>query len=99
MSDGNEIDTADLPPKLRDHSQSLLQGHFEKKAAPAVTGKLSFYARVAAFEKSLLQEAYSANGGNIKQLALNLEMDRSHLYTKLKDYGIHPKRKTERPPA
>ena len=48
----------------------------------------SFYARVARFESELLAREFQLAEGNVSKLALNLGMDRSHLYTKLKEYGI-----------
>jgi two-component system response regulator HydG len=80
MADGDLIDVADLPPKLRD------------AARPAVPASGSFYEQVAGFEKEMLTRAYSGCEGNISKLALNLGMDRSHLYTKLREYGIHTAR-------
>ena len=67
MADGNLIDVADLPPKLRD------------AARPAIAASGSFYEQIAAFEKEILNRAYAAAEGNISKLALNLGMDRSHL--------------------
>jgi DNA-binding NtrC family response regulator len=80
MADGDLIDVADLPPKLRD------------AARPSVPTSDSFYQQVAGFEKEILTRAYSGCEGNVSKLALNLGMDRSHLYTKLREYGIHSTR-------
>jgi DNA-binding NtrC family response regulator len=81
MSETEEIEVADLPPRLR----GPLDATHERKG--------SFYERVSRFEKELLSEAYAACGGNVSKIALQLEMDRSHLHSKLKEYGIHtPKR-------
>jgi DNA-binding NtrC family response regulator len=76
LSDGPEIDVADLPPKLRDEAR-------------AGAGDGGFYSRVAEFEKKELTREYERVEGNVSRLALELKMDRSHLYTKLRDYGIH----------
>ena len=39
--------------------------------------------------EDVLARAYAQSGGNISKLALKLGMDRSHLYTKLKEFGLH----------
>jgi two-component system nitrogen regulation response regulator NtrX len=44
---------------------------------------------VGQFEKELLSAEYRRYDGNISRLALAMGMDRSHLYTKLKEHGIH----------
>ncbi len=81
MAEGDEIDVADLPPAIRDSGR----GEARKEG--------SFYDQVADFEKALLAREYAGNSSNISQLALKLGMDRSHLYSKLREYGIHaPKR-------
>jgi DNA-binding NtrC family response regulator len=85
MVEGTEIDAADLPPKLRDASQKHLQGKKSENSS-----EFTFYDRVAAFEKEILSSEYLKLEGNVTRLALNLGMDRSHLYTKLKEYRIHP---------
>ena len=72
------IEIADLPPKLRDVS----------RPAPR-SSETGFYEQVAQFESQLLTEAYSKYQGNISKMALGLGMDRSHLYTKLKEFGLH----------
>jgi two-component system nitrogen regulation response regulator NtrX len=91
MTDEDEIDIADLPPKFRDAARQI--GRSPRQATEAMT-PLSFYEKVAEFEKSLLIAEYQKLNGNITQLALALEMDRSHLYTKLKEFGIHSTRKS-----
>jgi DNA-binding NtrC family response regulator len=83
MADSEEIDLADLPPKIRDEARKSTSA-----SAPASTGG-NFYDQVAEFEKRILAEEYTKHGGNVSQLALKLGMDRSHLYTKLREYGIH----------
>jgi len=83
MIDGNQVDLADLPPKYRE--QKRIQ------STPAAQTK-DFYARVASFESSLLADEFSRCDGNVSKLALTLGMDRSHLYSKLKEYGIYSPR-------
>jgi DNA-binding NtrC family response regulator len=77
LVDDQEIDLADLHPRI-----------LETPASSETTD--SFYARVAAHEAEILRVAYAKSEANISQLALHLGMDRSHLHTKLKLYGIHP---------
>ena len=81
MADGNEIDVADLPPKLRDRTKTA------EKNSSGASG--TFYEKVAVFEREILQDKYREHDGNVSKLALALGMDRSHLYTKLREYGLH----------
>jgi DNA-binding NtrC family response regulator len=90
MMVGNEVEVADLPPRIRDKA---------KPASAASVGQLaasggSIYDQVAAFERGILQREYDRNAGNVSKVALALGMDRSHLYTKLKEHGIHPVKRT-----
>ena len=88
MTDGTEVDVSDLPPKFRQSAKTMAEA-VKSKADAGSNSTLSFYERVADFERSILVDQYKKHEGNISQLALALEMDRSHLYTKLKEYGIH----------
>jgi DNA-binding NtrC family response regulator len=87
MSEGAEVDVADLPPKLRDAAQTATAKRVLPIAAEA-SGQ-SFYNQVAGFESALLAREYAQHEGNVSKMSLALGMDRSHLYTKLKEYGIH----------
>jgi two-component system nitrogen regulation response regulator NtrX len=60
-------------------------------AAPTPDGPAdaAFYDRVRDFERRVLQEEYDLAGGNVSSMARKLQMDRSTLHTKLKDFGIH----------
>ncbi len=89
LTDSDTIGVADLPPRVRE----LRPPSSEKRtdgSASAESQSASFYDRVAEFEKQVLAEEYRRIGGNISKLAIHLGMDRSHLHTKLKEYGIHP---------
>jgi two-component system nitrogen regulation response regulator NtrX len=89
MTESNEIEPADLPPKIRDASQKRAAGPGATADGKALdTG--SFYERIAQFEKKLLNDAYLQSEANISRMAMSLGMDRSHLYTKLREHGIHP---------
>jgi len=103
MADSDLVDVADLPPKLRDrvsnkmkdkHSQTSLSSAngTQKELTPELNSDESFYSRISKFEKTILETEYQILGGNISNLALKLGMDRSHLYTKLKEHGIHDKK-------
>jgi DNA-binding NtrC family response regulator len=79
MTDSEEVDLADLPPKIRDSDRA-------RGTAPSSGG--SFYDQVAGFERKILEDALASSGGNVSKLALSLGMDRSHLHSKLKQFGI-----------
>jgi two-component system nitrogen regulation response regulator NtrX len=92
MTEGSEIDVADLPPKFRDIARA--HSGTPENVSSADAGNASFYQKVFQFEGDLLSTAYHSHNGNITQLALALGMDRSHLYTKLKEHGLHGKKKS-----
>ena len=92
MTEGAEVDLADLPPKIRDAARKAAQAPVapaQGASAPASDAPGTFYDRVSQFEKTILTQEYGNCEGNISKLALALGMDRSHLYTKLREYGIH----------
>ena len=84
MSDSDEIDVADLTPKLRDCV--LAAG---RPAHPAIDESASFYDQISVHECEILRREYAKHGGNVSKMSLALGMDRSHLYTKLREHGIH----------
>lgn len=86
VSDMDVIEISDLPPKFREATKDA--------ALLAGKSKTSFYEKVAAFEKEFLLKEYRNTGGNVSMMAKNLKMDRSHLYAKLKIYGIHSKKRS-----
>src|ERR1035437_7784244 len=71
MTDGDEVDVADLPSKFRDFRLSL--------APTESTGDEVLYERIAKLERQILEAEYKKHGGNVTRLALALKMDRSHL--------------------
>lgn len=94
MCDHKHIEIADLPPKIRDfHKDTILAATTLASAQVEKTGngeeRVDFYKSVGEFEAALIRREYDRVGGNVSRLALNLGMDRSHLYSKLKAYGIH----------
>lgn len=90
MSDEAEINSADLPPKVRDRACTTQAGASVTDATISSTDK--FYDQVATYEKKILAVAYEQNGGNVSKTALGLGMDRSHLHSKLKEYGIYSRK-------
>jgi DNA-binding NtrC family response regulator len=91
MSDSDEVDVADLPPKFRNLKPSAPNEHASQTDDASI--EASFYDRVARFEKEILSVEYQRHEGNVSRMSLALGMDRSHLYTKLKEHGIHATRK------
>jgi len=88
MTEGAEIEITDLPLKFQDCS----------RRSPAVgkTGTAnggSYYQRVAVHEKEILAAEYARLEGNVSKMATELEMDRSYLHAKLKEFGIHSPKK------
>ncbi|OFZ53225.1 MAG: hypothetical protein A2428_06190 [Bdellovibrionales bacterium RIFOXYC1_FULL_54_43] len=92
MVEGPEVDISDLPPKFRD----AVRCPANSPAPDPVPKDGTFYDRVAEFERGILADEYSKMKGNISRLALVLGMDRSHLYTKLREYRIHSGRSEEK---
>ncbi|MEK6705242.1 MAG: sigma-54 dependent transcriptional regulator [Bdellovibrionota bacterium] len=95
-SENDEIDIVDLPPKFRDiqapstcetPASGIHKTSDESSIAPS--GERNFYQIVGKFEHELLAREYTASEGNISKLAISLGMDRSHLYTKLREHGLH----------
>ncbi|MCM2280026.1 MAG: sigma-54 dependent transcriptional regulator [Oligoflexia bacterium] len=93
MTEAAEVDLADLPPKIRDRRPGIPSTAADSEREAEAGG---FYEAVERFEKDLLARELSRNEANISRMALALRMDRSHLYTKLRQYGLHTGRKTEK---
>lgn len=91
LSDSNIVDVSDLPEKIKKNRQGRLDSI---KSIEDNTG--GFYERVQGFEKQLLLHEYEKSNGNMSQLASRLGMDRSHLYAKLKSFGIHQSKSSSR---
>ena len=88
MTEGDSVGIADLPPKFRD----AIRIHASGRQKSDGTAGSDFYQRVSEFEKALLADEYAKWDGNVSKMALNLGMDRSHLHSRLKEYGIHSAR-------
>jgi two-component system nitrogen regulation response regulator NtrX len=90
-SESDEIDIYDLPPKFSE--QCSVVGKYSSADAPRLSLDVEgpFYERVAQFEKQVLSREYDKFKGNVSRMALALQMDRSHLHSKLRALGIHSK--------
>ncbi|MDR3605745.1 MAG: sigma-54 dependent transcriptional regulator [Oligoflexia bacterium] len=90
MAEENEIEEADLPPKIRDSAEkrTAAGAQAEPDTESPTSHEESFYEQVARFERKILTQAYAQNAGNVSRMALRLGMDRSHLYTKLREHKI-----------
>ncbi|MBC7691448.1 MAG: sigma-54-dependent Fis family transcriptional regulator [Methylotenera sp.] len=96
MTEGSEVEVSDLPPKIRDSARNRARAPNDTAVIPGSPMDGDFYSKVAEFEKKILAHEYQVQQGNVSQLALALGMDRSHLYAKLREYGIHTAR-TQKP--
>ncbi|NDD92506.1 hypothetical protein EBZ37_10515, partial [bacterium] len=88
MAEGPELDIGDLPERLRAGNPSQKKQSFSE--AEQTTG---FYSQVLAFEAELLKAAIQKPFRSVSELAEKLGMDRSHLYTKLKQHGLRVEKK------
>lgn len=89
MMDEVDVSPLDLPPKI---TKNTYCGKPSVKISKGQDFK-NFYEAVASFEETFLQEKYSFFEGNVSKMAVALEMDRSYLHGKLKNFGIHTSRK------
>ncbi len=87
MADSTLIEPEDLPPKIRDNARP--RSGAASAAASGNPESGDFYTQVGRFEGELLTREYAAVSGNVSKLAVRLGMDRSHLYSKLREHGIH----------
>jgi DNA-binding NtrC family response regulator len=78
VAEDREVSVDELPPKIQ-----LSYGPENRN---------DFYSQISLYEAKLLREEFEASDGNISKLATRLKMDRSHLYSKLKAYGIYSNR-------
>lgn len=92
--DKDQVDVADLPAKLfQEASLNPTNG----STPPIDDSDKTIYDRMAAYERQILIAEFRKQNGNISKMAQTLGMDRSHLYTKLKTYGIFLKRENRSP--
>ena len=86
MTDAQMVEPEDLPPKIRDQASALLKRPTE---AASDEKAVNFYEAVATFEKDFLLREQNQTQGNVSRMAMRLGMDRSHLYSKLREHGLH----------
>ena len=89
MTDETTIEVDHLPKKISDTQSWSPEQAEVLKVVQAQNSGQSFYQRVAEFEKTILASEFQRSDGNISKLASGLGMDRSHLYTKLKEYSLY----------
>jgi two-component system nitrogen regulation response regulator NtrX len=92
MCDESFVSPLDLPPKLSKEALKAPQTAASPGKAPL--DSKTFYEAVANFEQGFLKEKYEIYEGNVSKMAASLEMDRSYLHGKLKNFGIHSIRKS-----
>ena len=81
MVPGDEITVRDLPAQMGESAIDPLRSLLEQP-------HLSLREARAAFEKELIEHRLEHMGGNVSKTAQSLELERSHLYRKIKAYGI-----------
>jgi DNA-binding NtrC family response regulator len=86
--DGNIVEPNHLPKRF--HTSLTPPKVIEPTQIEA-----SFYDRLNRYASQTLRTEYEKYQGNISKLASSLKMDRSHLYTKLREFKIHPTRDLE----
>lgn len=99
MAEGLQIGVEDLPEKMRGVVAKPFDTSAERvpvQATPVLSSnEQNYYKSLKQFEKEFLGQAYKQVNGRISEMAKNIGLDRSYLYTKLKAYGIY-KSKRER---
>lgn len=90
MMEGELVSPLDLPPKIQKNLNSNKAPLFKNTD----NDTRSFYEAVEKFEHEFLEQKYSFFEGNVSKMAVALEMDRSYLHGKLKNFGIHTARKS-----
>jgi DNA-binding NtrC family response regulator len=86
MSEQDEISLADLPAKILGKSPEVESP--KDQTMPREKPLDSFRLETARFEKLLLENALKTCQGNVREASNLLDLDRSHLYTKLRDHGL-----------
>jgi DNA-binding NtrC family response regulator len=86
-----QIEIEDLPEKIQSPSKKT---NFPIKAETvniqdAEINQMGFYQYMKALEGKVLNSLYESHQRNISQMSKNLNISRSHLYSKLYAHGIH----------
>ncbi|MBY0471180.1 sigma-54 dependent transcriptional regulator [bacterium] len=84
MVDAEQVELSDLPAKITEGFVPGLRSQILPKS-----GESSFYEQVLEFERGILEKAWAQQKGIVTRVAEALGMDRSHLYNKLKEHGLH----------
>lgn len=83
MADQPLLDIGDLPERIRAHAAIGASEHSAEGT--------NFYQEMLGHEARLLTRALATPHASMSELARRLGMDRSHLYTKLKQHGLSGK--------
>jgi len=92
MTPGDRIEARDVPAPL------LADGRVASKPSVGSEDGSDFPSLAEAredFERRYIWRKYEACGGNMSRTAEALRLERSHLYRKMKGFGLIPARKTE----
>ncbi len=81
MVPGEEIAERDLPAPIRAEEPDPVRSLLEQDSLPLREAR-------AAFEKRFIETRLEQCGGNVSRAAELLDLERSHLYRKIKAYGI-----------
>jgi len=84
LAEGDVMEVGDLPPAI------VRAGELETLGESVRSGKLSFEAALADFEKTLILEALARAEGNQTRAAEQLQITRRSLKLKMDRYGIEP---------
>jgi two-component system nitrogen regulation response regulator NtrX len=85
------ISPIDLPPRFLTPpaASSRVESTIPGASPVQVDFSQPFYQAVENFERAYLSQAYRMMDGNVSRMSTDLQMDRSYLHRKLKNYGIH----------
>ncbi len=87
MSKPGGIDVGDLPAHVTGVPKSALAGNTSAGASPLFISN-DIKAAKKEFEKAYIAEKLKAHDGNIAKTAESIGLERSHLYRKVKSYGL-----------
>jgi two-component system nitrogen regulation response regulator NtrX len=93
LSPGAVIDAADLP--LAGVDQEPASGAADAESMDPFLRVPSFREARALFEKQFLRRKLAECRGNVSLLAEKVGLERSHLYRKLRAYGLEPGKEGE----
>jgi DNA-binding NtrC family response regulator len=93
-----EIDVSELPPQIRQYEKQLFgrprQSAQDHESRIKNSKSVNFYESVARFEKDILKAEFEKAKGNISRMAMNIGIDRSYLYTKLREHKLYDNKKS-----